>query len=172
MPGPGGPGGGGPGGGGPGGRGGPGGPGGFHGGGPGFGGPGFRGGPGHHPPPAGMFFGGPGLRPGYGYGGPPPGPMGGPWCCWPFLCVLVFVITVSVGVTLIQTLDDCSTDDTDGKTVSYGSEVEILWTLVAIRWRFFICCFGVDLVSQMSDQFIGPSMNEKIKSRLSANRPI
>ena len=38
------------------------------------------------------------------------GPMGGPWCCWPFLCVLVFVVVASVGISLIQTLVDCSTE--------------------------------------------------------------
>lgn len=48
------------------------------------------------------------MRP--GYGGMRPGPMGGPWCCWPFLCVLIFVIVCSVGISLIQSLMNCSTE--------------------------------------------------------------
>lgn len=40
--------------------------------------------------------------------------MGGPWCCWPLLCVLSFVVIASVGVTLIQTLDGCSSDPGSG----------------------------------------------------------
>lgn len=109
-----------------GGRGGPGGRGGFgHGGRGGYGGPGFRGGPGGFrggpPPPPGLFFGGPGLRPGYGRGGPPPGPCGGPWCCWPLMCIFIYVIIASIGITLIQELDSCVSDaEEEGETVSWG----------------------------------------------------
>ncbi|CAM9139677.1 unnamed protein product, partial [Ascophyllum nodosum] len=88
-----------------------------------FGGPGGPWGPGGFrrpgfggPPP--LFVRGPGWRRGWGPGWgprvggpPPPGPFGGPWCCWPFLCVIFFVVIASAGVTTIQTTEDCSEDE-------------------------------------------------------------
>lgn len=68
------------------------------------------------PPPApGMFFGGPGLR---GGGGRPRGPMGTSCCCWVSLCAVAFVVLASVGIMLIESLDNCtsvseSTDQDD-----------------------------------------------------------
>lgn len=59
------------------------------------------------PPAAGMFFGGPGLR----GGGRSRGPMGTSCCCWVWLCAVAFVVLVSMGITLIETLDGCTTSD-------------------------------------------------------------
>lgn len=60
------------------------------------------------PPPApGRFFGGPGLR----GGGRPRGPAGTSCCCWVWLCAVAFVVLASVGITLIETLDRCTTEE-------------------------------------------------------------
>lgn len=100
MPGPGGGGFGGPGGGPGGGFGGPGGPGGFRGPG-GFGGPGWGGGP-------------PGFWGPIAWGGPPLGPCGLPCFCWPILVLLVpYIIIVSIGIVLLQSLAVCSSSDAD-----------------------------------------------------------
>ncbi|CAB1106895.1 unnamed protein product [Ectocarpus sp. CCAP 1310/34] len=82
---------------------------------------GFRGGAPRPPPPrppapAGQFFGGPGVRARYGGGhGGTRGPLGTTCCCWVVLCTAAFVIVVTVGIMLIESLEECSTSTSDSE---------------------------------------------------------
>ncbi|CAM9875664.1 unnamed protein product [Laminaria digitata] len=70
--------------------------------------------------------------------------MGGPWCCWPFLCVVIFVIVATVGITLIQTLESCSTDtyDNDRNTSqSSCTEYEAVYAVGVGILILCCCCF-------------------------------
>eukprot|EP00752_Nemacystus_decipiens_P002275 g2156.t1 len=110
--------------------------------GPGGYGGGPRGGRGPPPPPApGMFFGGPGLRPG---GGRPRGPRGTSCCCWVWLCAIAFVVLASLGITLIESLENCtaeSTDQDDDETAqSTCYEYEVVWAAGMGVLALCCCC--------------------------------